>query len=230
MRKIDLQTLDHIWQGSGFPIAEWLGNVSSPQQEGVVTVIILLLATLLAVLFHRRLIEGWSSAANTLFSAIRRKDIFDNTNKRRSIVFSFAIPSIFYGAAIHYGGNTRPLWVVLVVLALYFILREIALRLSSWFTGKKQEFDLARMIAYSAFSLIFVSSVPIVALYALGVEDIRIFTNVYLGVFFTFFYAIYLKCLYKILISTGFSLFSSILYLCALEILPTFVAIKELTF
>ena len=230
MRKIDLQTLDHIWHGSGFPIGGALGNVSVPQSEGAVTVIILLLATLLAVLFHKRLIEGWSSAANTLFSAIPRKDIYDNTHKRRSIVYSFAIPSIFYCASIYFGENTRPLWVVLVVLALYFILREIVLRLSSWYSGKKQEFDLARIISYSAFSLIFISSVPIVALYALGVEGIRIFTNVYLGVFFTFFYAIYLKCLYKILISAGFSLFSSILYLCALEILPAFVAIKELTF
>ena len=196
----------------------------------MVTVIILLLATLLAVMFHRRLAEGWSGAASTLFSPVRRKDIFDNSYKRKCIVFSFAIPSIFYGAAIYFGENTRPLWVVLVVLALYFILREIVLRLSSWYSGKKQEFDLARIISYSSFSLIFISAVPIVALYALGVEDIRIFTNIYLGVFLTFFYAIYLNCLYKILISTGFSLFSSILYLCALEILPTFVAIKELTF
>lgn len=224
-----MQTLDHIWQGSGFPLGECLGNLSVPQQEGVVITAVLLLAALLAVVFHNRLIEGWVSAASALFNSIRRKDIFDNSFKRRCIFLSFAIPSVLYGAAIALGASSRPLWVVLVVLLVYFILREAVLRLSVWFSGKKKEFDYARIISYSAFSLIFIAAVPVVALSVLEVADIRIFVDVYLGLIFVFFYAIYLKHLYKILISTGFSLFSSILYLCALEILPAFVAIKELT-
>lgn len=224
-----MQTLDHIWQGSGFPLGEYLGNGAVPQPEEVTTAVILLLAALLAIVFHSRLIEGWSSAAGVLLSNIRRKDVFDNAFKRNCIVLSFAIPSVLYGAAIALGESSRPLWFVMVVLAVYFLLREIVLRLSVWFSGRKKEFDLARIISYSAFSLIFLTALPVVALSVLEVGNIRIFVDIYLGLIFGFFYAIYLKHLHKILISSGFSLFSSILYLCALEMLPALVAVKELT-
>lgn len=210
-------------------MGDYLGNAVVPRQEGLSTAIVLLLATLLAIVFHCRLVEGWRSAADTLFNSFLRKAVFDNSHIRNSIVISFAITSVLYGTAIALEESSRPLWFVMVVLAVYFILRESVLRLSLWFSGKKKEFDLARIISYSAFSLIFLTALPVVVLSVLEVETIRIFTDIYLGLIFGFFYAIYLKNLYKILISSGFSIFSSILYLCALEMLPALVAIKELT-
>lgn len=191
--------------------------------------IFLLIAGVLAIVFSNNLINGCVDAVNVLFNSIRRRDILNNSFKNLCIKLSFFFSLILFVFATSYGGvSPHPVWRVAAVTVSYLVLKEIVFLLSSWFSGKKKEFTLAKLFSISAFTLFFWSSLPVAALSTFSLEHFETVAIIYFGLLFAYFFSVYLKHLYKILISSGFSLFSAFLYLCAFELLPTVVAIKEL--
>lgn len=220
--------MEHLWRGSELPLAGYLGTAAAPQPPEVA--IFLIVSAFLAVILHNRLMEGWECSVGMLFNNIRRRDIFDNRARTDCIWTSFAISFIIYAVSIAYGGvGSSSLWSVVTILLVFFLFREAVFFIVIWFSGRKKEITMVKMVSVSAFSLIFCASFPVALFSVFDLQGVLWMVSAYLVASLVLFISVYLKNVFKILISSGFSLFFSILYLCALEILPICVVIKALT-
>ncbi len=217
--------MDHLWQGSDFPLYGIFGTADATQPVG--TVIFLAVTVFFAILLHRILVEGWVCSAQMLFNNIRRRDIFQNDNKTSAIRLSFIFSAVIYSVAVSsVAAETASLWKVMAVLLSVLIFKEIVLTIIVWFFGRKKEMKMLKAIAVSTFSIIGLASSPVALLSVFNLQDVRLAVVLYLGAGLVLLFTVYLKNAHKILISSGFSLFYSILYLCVLEILPICVAVK----
>lgn len=220
--------MEHLWRGSEFPLSGYCGTAVSPQPPEVA--VFLVVSAFLAAILHNRLMEGWGCSIGMLFNNIRRRDIFDNRFKTDCIWTSFAVSFVIYAVSIAYGGiGNSSLWRVILILLSFFIFREIVFSAMIWFSGRKKEVTMVKMLSISSFSIIFCASFPVAIFSGFDLQGVRWAVAGYLGVGLVLFLSVYLKDVFKILISSGFSLSFSILYLCALEILPICVVIKALT-
>lgn len=227
LRKME-QTIDHLWQGSQLSLAGYAGTVAEQQSVGVS--LFLTLFAFLAVLLHSSLFKGWEYSVGMLFNSIRRREIFKNESRKECIRMSCIFSAVLYSASLSFGKvSPDSLWSILTALLVLVLFRELTYSAFAWFSGKKKEISVIRTISVSAFSLIFISSLPVAVLSAFNLEGVRWAVLLYLGAGLVFFFTFYLKTAIKILISSGFSLFFSILYLCTLEILPICVAVKAVT-
>ena len=227
LRKME-QTIDHLWQGSRLSLTGYVGT--AVEQQPVEVSLFLAVFAFIAILMHGRLFRGWEYSIGMLFNSIRRREIFKNEDRKGCIRLSCIFSAVLYSASLSFGKvSPGSLWNILSVLLVLALFRELTYSAFAWFSDKKQEISIMRTASVSAFSLIFVSSLPVALFSIFNLEGIRWAVLLYLGAGLAFFFTFYLKTTIKILISSGFSLFFSILYLCTLEILPICVAVKAVT-
>lgn len=227
LRKME-QTIDHLWQGSRLSLTGYVGT--AVEQQPVEVSLFLAVFAFIAILMHGRLFRGWEYSIGMLFNSIRRREIFKNEERKECIRLSCIFSAIIYSAILSFGEvSPGPLWNSLAVLLALALFRDLTYSTFAWLSGKKKEISEMRTTSVSAFSLIFIASLPVALFSIFNLESVRWAVLLYLGAGLVFFFTFYLKSAIKILISAGFSLFFSILYLCTLEILPICVAVKAVT-
>ena len=114
----------------------------------------------------------------------------------------------------------------LIILALYWVFKSAILRLCSWITREKKSFSTIGKIGYNYFIVLFFSAIPLFLLSVIP-HFIPVQTTFNLLIILVLIiYVLYLARVFKIIISSRFSHFFYILYLCAAELLPLLFIIK----
>lgn len=110
-------------------------------------------------------------------------------------------------------------WWILALLFSFFVLRHFQYVVSAWITNKKDAFRQLEIVGNSCFLSIMTLSVALFAIFSLFPEmGFQLFSRLLLGICLIGI-AVYFIRSYKIFISSGFSIFFWILYLCSLELL-----------
>ena len=113
-----------------------------------------------------------------------------------------------------------------IVLISYWIFKTSILRLCSWITGEKRGFLMIGKIGYSHFIVLFFASIPLFLLSAIPYFPPLLQPINLLIILTLIIYIIYVVRGFQIIISSQFSHFFYILYLCAAELLPLLFIVK----
>ena len=181
------QTMDHLWQGSQLTLAGYAGTAA--EQQSVEVSLFLTVFAFSAILLHSTLLRGWEYSVGMLFSPIRRREIFKNDARKESIRLSCLFSAILYSSTLVFGEiSSGTLWKSIEILLVLALFRELTYSAFAWFSGKKNEISIMRTISVSAFSLIFISSLPVTVISAFNLEGVRWATLLYLGAGLVFFF------------------------------------------
>ena len=211
-----------------------VGNatVADPYKD-IANFFIIIALVMYLVFAHRRIIAGMAMAFSATFNTQKLKSIERQSNLQicRNTLFMFlTMCSSFIFANIAYAtkiiGYTYSVPIkfagILAFILLYFLARHVILHFLAW-VNNNSIFKLACDIAYTYCCLwymaIFCCFFVIKAIPSAPMGTMRYCMIIsLLAVFIPYFYS-----LLKIFISKGISVFSYILYLCTLEILPIVV-------
>ena len=211
--------------------AKDIGNDGYFSSAIVITIIILLVLSFRAIV----------NIVPLIFKAIFRSNNHAKIEDKLSLINQrgvlFIVSAICLPAAIVLSGETFlsehfeiPSYLILIsaliMLALYWVFKSAILRLCSWITRKKKSFSTIGKIGYNYFIALFFSAIPLFLLSAIPhFIPTQITVNILIILALTI-YLLYLVGVFKIIISSRFSHFFYILYLCAAELLPLLFIIK----
>ena len=197
----------------------------------VITVIILLILSFRAIVNIVPLIFKAIFRSNN-HAKIEDKLFLINQRGILFIVSAICLPAsiVLSGGAFLSEYFEAPPYLVLIsaliILVLYWVFKSAILRLCSWITRAKKSFSTIGKIGYNYFIVLFFSAIPLFLLSAIP-HFIPAQTTINLLIILALtIYVLYLVRVFKIIISSRFSHFFYILYLCAAELLPLLFIIK----
>lgn len=216
------------WEGSELSIESAIdigGTASAPPDMFVV--IFLIVTGLMFLLLFTRLVTAISAATTLATSAKRAKDVLNDNYACDSVLIFFYLSIPLYSLIFLEEGLTQMnYWPVFLTMAAFFVFRYLAFFCFGWLGTCRDEVEALKKTSRGVWILIMMFSC-LIMLVSLVLPQVKgLPALIYLFAVAAAGLILYAIRGYRIIISSGFSGFFWILYLCSLEVLPLCVAVK----
>lgn len=224
-----IRTVADAWRGSSlatFDTGAIEGVASSGQNNN--TALLLIAVAFFAIVMFEQVARSVGASFIALFSPNRRDDIFGDTYfVRKSFLTTVLLLPVFAYVIYATGLSVINFWLTMTVVAALLLVRKLNFAV----LGKTVTGDCIQEVqrVSDCSTVIFMTlTLPLYLVFlSVGVEGVG-FCRIYLAILGAILLLPYTSLAIRKIISSGFSLFFTFLYLCALEILPLAVAVKVL--
>lgn len=221
--------MTEIWPGSRLSLSgDWVAGAFGTGSPDPFVLAFLLAVALAVLLLYNRLVAAVSGASAFFRSEYATSETLGNNYLCGSIGMMFLLLVPFYAVALRRAALGHGYWQVLAAVCVLFLLRKALLSLMAWLHGDKASLRPVERVGYGVFVLVALASLLPVPLISTFSSNVLIGYRIYLIIIALAGYILYAVRSFPLILSTGFSSFFWVLYLCTLEILPVCVVANYL--